>query len=84
MPDLGHVAAAINVRFAGPVAALAADPLVPVFKGKALVGIRRELLCDLIVAGGASLRAHEIGGAGRNGFARCRRLKLFGSRLGQT
>lgn len=83
LPDLCHVAAAVHVRFDRAMAALVADALAAVFKGKALVRIGGEFLCGLLVASGAGLRTDIIGGAYWLGFVGGPARRLLGGRLTQ-
>ena len=62
--NLGHVAAAVHVRLARAVAALAGCPGFAMLQGYLGMRIVGELLGHLVMAGGAGFAAHIIRGIG--------------------
>lgn len=58
--DFGDVAAAIDVSFAGTVAALAGDAFSLMFEGETGVGIGTKLLRDIGVTSGAGFLTDEV------------------------
>lgn len=58
--DLGHVAAALNVRAASAMASLAGDPGLAMLQGQLAVSIVGESLGLRFVAGGADFCTHKV------------------------
>ncbi len=75
--NLGYIAAAVDVRFARPMATFAGHAILAVHLGDLGMGVVGRILGDIRMAGRAGLRTHELAGIGLRRRSRGR-LVAFG------